>query len=169
MTIISLTVAEYESPIGAMVMVFCDEKLCYLDFADNRQRMEKLLGQRFGDYEIQQTASLTAVHTALDGYFEGDRKAFDNLRLNTHGTVFQQKVWKQLMRIPSGKTLDYSQLAKKSGNDHAVRAAAGSNARNPISIIIPCHRVIGKDGGLRGYAGGMERKRWLLNHEGVNI
>ncbi|MEJ2176683.1 MAG: methylated-DNA--[protein]-cysteine S-methyltransferase [Gammaproteobacteria bacterium] len=159
----------YPSPIGDMQVVTAQDKLCYLDFADNKARMHQLLKRRFGGYKIVENAKHQQMHAMLDKYFEGKSDAFQKLELDTGGTDFQRKVWNALQKIPRGKTMDYSTLAKHSGNEKAVRAAASSNARNPVSIVIPCHRVIGKDGSLRGYAGGEHRKRWLLEHEGAIV
>ena len=100
----------------------------------------------------------------LQEYFEGLREEF-NLKLNPIGTDFQTKVWDYLSRIPYGKTISYLELSKQLGNTKAIRAVANANGRNPIWIIIPCHRVIGSDGSLTGYAGGLHRKQWLINHE----
>lgn len=97
-------------------------------------------------------------------YFEGSRKTFE-IQLQPTGTPFQQKVWDALSQIPYGNRISYLDLAKKLGDPKAVRAVAGANARNPIWIVIPCHRVVGTDGSLTGYAGGLYRKKWLLNHE----
>ncbi|RED48877.1 methylated-DNA--[protein]-cysteine S-methyltransferase [Seonamhaeicola aphaedonensis] len=100
----------------------------------------------------------------LNEYFEGSRKQF-SLKLNPQGTDFQKKVWKQLEKIPYGKTLSYLEISKLLGDSKAIRAVANANGKNPLWIIIPCHRVIGSDGRLTGYAGGLHRKQWLLNHE----
>lgn len=100
----------------------------------------------------------------LQEYFEGKRKEF-NLKLSPEGTDFQKRVWEKLQEIPFGKTLNYQQVANKLGDPKVIRAAATANGRNPLSIIIPCHRVIGSDGSLTGYAGGLHRKKWLLDHE----
>lgn len=100
----------------------------------------------------------------LQEYFQGIRKNFD-LKLNPEGTSFQKQVWKQLEQIPYGKTVSYLDLAKQLGDVKAIRAVANANAKNPLWIIVPCHRVIGSDGSLTGYAGGLHRKEWLLNHE----
>lgn len=100
----------------------------------------------------------------LNEYFEGKRKAFD-LTLNPTGTDFQQRVWKLLLEIPYGKTVSYLELSKKLGDVKAIRAVAGANGKNPLWIVVPCHRVIGSDGSLTGYAGGLSRKKWLLEHE----
>jgi methylated-DNA-[protein]-cysteine S-methyltransferase len=102
--------------------------------------------------------------TQLKEYFNEDRKTFD-IKLNPKGTVFQQRVWKQLETIPFGKSLSYLQLSKQLGDPKAIRAVANASGKNPFWIIVPCHRVIGSDGSLTGYAGGLHRKQWLLNHE----
>jgi methylated-DNA-[protein]-cysteine S-methyltransferase len=100
----------------------------------------------------------------LKEYFSKERKVF-NLRLNPGGTEFQRGVWEQLLRIPFGKTKSYQDIANDLGDPNVIRAAASANGKNPIAIIIPCHRVIGSDGSLTGYAGGIQRKKWLLEHE----
>ena len=100
----------------------------------------------------------------LNEYFEGERQNFD-LLINPEGTEFQKKVWNSLLEIPYGKTISYLEHSKKLGDVKAIRAVASANGKNPLWIIIPCHRVIGSDGSLTGYAGGLHRKKWLLNHE----
>jgi methylated-DNA-[protein]-cysteine S-methyltransferase len=107
-----------------------------------------------------------AIREQLDAYFAGELDAFD-LPLAPHGTPFQLRVWDELVRIPFGETISYSELARRLGDPKLVRAVGLANGRNPISIVIPCHRVIGADGSLVGYGGGLERKRWLLEHEAV--
>jgi methylated-DNA-[protein]-cysteine S-methyltransferase len=102
--------------------------------------------------------------TQLQDYFDGQRTHFD-LKLNPAGTEFQQKVWKGLCEIPFGKTMSYLELAKQLGDVKAIRAVASANGKNPLWIVVPCHRVIGTDGSLTGYAGGLWRKKWLLEHE----
>ncbi len=97
-------------------------------------------------------------------YFEGKRKYFD-LKLNPKGTEFQKKVWEALQEIPYGKTISYLELSKRLGDPKAIRAVAAANGKNPLWIVIPCHRVIGSNGDLTGYAGGLHRKKWLLEHE----
>ena len=100
----------------------------------------------------------------LQEYFEGQRNHFD-FKINPQGTDFQQKVWRELLSIPFGKTMSYLDLSKKVGDVKAIRAVASANGRNPLWIVVPCHRVIGTDGSLTGYAGGLWRKKWLLEHE----
>jgi len=104
----------------------------------------------------------------LNEYFQAKRKVFD-VPLDQHGTVFQKSVWACLVNIPFGKTLSYRDIAEMLNNPKAVRAVGGANGRNPIGIIVPCHRVIGANGTLTGYAGGIERKSWLLKHEGIEV
>lgn len=107
---------------------------------------------------------LKVVVTQINEYFSGTRTDFD-FRLNPNGTDFQKKVWQELLNIPYGKTISYLDLAKKLGDPKVIRAAASANGKNPLWIVIPCHRVIGTDGSLTGYAGGLWRKKWLLEHE----
>lgn len=108
--------------------------------------------------------SLLQAMLQLQEYFEGTRITFD-FKLNPSGTEFQQKVWQELLKIPYGKTTSYLELSKKLGDVKAIRAVASANGKNPLWIVVPCHRVIGSDGSLTGYAGGLWRKQWLLEHE----
>ena len=117
-----------------------------------------------GDISEQIPAVLQEAVSQLMAYFEGKRTTFD-FKLNPKGTEFQQKVWNGLLEIPFGKTMSYLELSKKLGDVKAIRAVASANGKNPLWIVIPCHRVIGTDGSLTGYAGGMWRKKWLLEHE----
>jgi methylated-DNA-[protein]-cysteine S-methyltransferase len=107
---------------------------------------------------------LQSAAEQLNKYFKGNLEEF-NLRLNPKGTDFQQKVWKALSEIPFGKTCSYLELSRKLGDEKAIRAVASANGKNPLWVVIPCHRVIGSNGSLTGYAGGLHRKQWLLNHE----
>jgi methylated-DNA-[protein]-cysteine S-methyltransferase len=120
------------------------------------------------DQDIETSVSIPAFAKdcvrQLEEYFAGDRTEF-NLKLNLQGTDFQQSVWKELLNIPYGKTRTYLEQTKKIGDPKAIRAVASANGKNPVWIIVPCHRVIGSDGSLTGYAGGIWRKKWLLEHE----
>ncbi|SKB34315.1 methylated-DNA-[protein]-cysteine S-methyltransferase [Salegentibacter salinarum] len=107
---------------------------------------------------------LQSAAEQLDDYFKGNLEEF-NLKLNPKGTHFQQKIWKALSEIPFGKTCSYLELSRKLGDEKAIRAVASANGKNPLWVVIPCHRVIGSNGSLTGYAGGLHRKQWLLNHE----
>ena len=117
-----------------------------------------------GDISKSIPKELKEVVAQLKDYFSGKRNDFE-LKLNPKGTHFQQKVWQELGNIPFGKTITYLDLAKKLGDPKVIRAAASANGKNPLWIIVPCHRVIGTDGSLTGYAGGLWRKKWLLEHE----
>lgn len=156
----------YNSPIGELIMLADGGRLCYLDFADNGRRLEKLLTARYRAFSLQ-PGTLPGLRARLDCYFDGQWQAFDGLDLDTGGTDFQRAVWRGLRAIRAGRAISYRQLAAAIGRPRAIRAAGAANARNPLSLIIPCHRVIGADGSLCGYAGGTDRKSWLLNHEGA--
>lgn len=161
-----LTYEVCDSPVGNVQAVLDQDVLVLIDFSENSERIRRLLERRFGNYAL--TASSNGlVRQRLERYFEGDWTAFEGLVWETGGTSFQCSVWRALSNIPRGETLSYHELAERVGNPRAIRAAASANANNPIAIVIPCHRVIGKDGALRGYAGGVNRKEWLLKHEGA--
>jgi methylated-DNA-[protein]-cysteine S-methyltransferase len=117
-----------------------------------------------GEISTSIPAVLTEAITQLNDYFEGNRNEFD-FKMNPSGTDFQQRVWQELLNIPFGKTMSYLDLSKKLGDVKAIRAVASANGKNPLWIVVPCHRVIGTDGSLTGYAGGLWRKKWLLEHE----
>ncbi|MEX0724061.1 MAG: methylated-DNA--[protein]-cysteine S-methyltransferase [Gracilimonas sp.] len=123
---------------------------------------------KFMDYDGPEDPDIhtESAKTQLREYFEGHRSSFQ-LELIPDGTGFEQKVWKQLLEIPQGSTTSYGSIAKKLGDDKASQAVGKANGKNPIAIVIPCHRVIGSDQKLTGYAGGLERKEWLLKHEGA--
>ena len=151
----NLEIAYYKSPIGT------------LEIKGDTDGIQSVL---FIDEDVEETKKSSEVLqnciTQLDEYFSGTRKEFE-LHLNIKATKFQEKVWKALLHIPFGKTRSYLEQAKALGDVKAIRAVASANGKNPIAIIIPCHRIIGSDGSLTGYAGGIHRKKWLLEHEGV--
>ena len=157
----------FESPIGTITAHVAGNALIHLDFADCGARTQRLLGRRFGDIRAERNDNPLDIQTRFAAYFAGDWRAFDDLALDPGGTEFQREVWDGLRRIPSGQAISYAALAQSIGRPAAVRAAGRANALNPIAIIVPCHRVIGKDGTLTGYAGGLKRKEWLLRHEGA--
>ncbi|MBL6931379.1 MAG: methylated-DNA--[protein]-cysteine S-methyltransferase [Rhodospirillales bacterium] len=157
----------FDTPIGEMVAVFSDDALCLLDFSDCQDRNERLLQQRYPRYSKEMKVNPFNIRDRVLKYFKGDADAFRGLKLETGGTVFQQSVWRALQEIPHGKTLSYAELARNIDNPKAVRAVGSANGKNPIAIIIPCHRVIGSNGSLTGYAGGVDRKRQLLALEGA--
>lgn len=156
------------SPIGNITIIANDHALIYVDFADNPERRQRLLAQRYGEYQLVESADPYGFSRALNRYFAGDLAAVDDLPVSLAGTDFQQRVWLALRTIPAGQTQTYGGLAQQLGMSvGAARAIGITNSLNPIGIVLPCHRVIGANNALTGYAGGIERKRWLLQHEGV--
>ena len=163
--------ARIRTPLGPMICAVKDDELVLLEFADRRmvptqlKRLRALLGCR---YRRGRTALHQKIQRQLAEYFAGKRLDFD-IPMAVPGTPFQRKVWTELRRIPAGTTRSYAEQAKKVGKPDAVRAVARANGDNRIAILIPCHRVIGSDGNLTGYGGGIWRKRALLIREGVSI
>ena len=153
------------SPIGEIVIVVDGDKLCSLDFADYSERMMRLLKRRYAELQLRQVVDPHGFSTRIDNYFAGDYESLTVIPVNTGGTQFQQMVWTALREIPVGQTFTYSQLAAKIGKPTAARAVGMTNSLNPIAIVLPCHRVVGCNAALAGYAGGVDRKRWLLRHE----
>jgi methylated-DNA-[protein]-cysteine S-methyltransferase len=146
------------SPVGEILLTEEDDALTGL-FLPAEQRAPEPGSDEGG-------AFLGDVRDQLGAYFAGDRRAFD-ISLAPPGTAWQRRVWDELGRIPYGATITYAELARRADNPTAIRAAGAANGRNPISIVIPCHRVVGTDGRLTGYSGGLDAKRWLLDHEGA--
>lgn len=157
-----------DTPIGVAVVVEdLHGQLRLLDWADHAERWQRMLRRQFGpDIVLQEVADCGSAR-ALRNYLAGDLAALEPLRTASAGTDFQQSVWAALRAIPVGQTRSYAELAAAIGRPSAVRAVAAANAANPISVVVPCHRVIGSNGSLTGYAGGLQRKAWLLRHEGV--
>jgi methylated-DNA-[protein]-cysteine S-methyltransferase len=149
----SLSTGYYPSPIGILKISYTANGISSLVFLDEGKK------QRSDDLFLQ------SCFIQLDTYFSGEKMTFD-LPLDFEGTEFQKKVWDMIQSIPYGRSATYSGLARKLGNLHLARAIGQANARNPVSLIVPCHRVTGLSGNLTGYAGGLWRKRWLLEHEG---
>jgi len=162
------TLSHYAAPAFDLLLVTDGNGvLRALDFSDFEERMHRLLARHYGVFTLVPGAPPAPVLAALDGYFGGDLAALDGLPVATGGTPFQKSVWAALRRIPAGQTSGYGALAAMLGNPGAARAVGLANGSNPIGIVVPCHRVIGANGALTGYAGGVERKRWLLEHEGA--
>lgn len=170
MTTQDLFIADLDGPIGTMLLVWDgDGAVRALDFADYRPRLEKLLRRHYGNAVPRPATAPAALTQAIEAYFAGDLSTIDHLPTATNGTEFQCSVWAALRDIPAGTTLSYGVLAARIGKPAAVRAVGLANGANPIGIIVPCHRVIGADGSLTGYGGGIARKHWLLKHEGAPV
>lgn len=165
----SIHIQHYESPCGTLLLGSFEDRLCLCDWtngwhrAATENRLKKLLR---ADFVVQPSEITDVARRQLDEYFRRERTAFD-LPLLFVGTEFQKQVWTELLRIPYGTTLSYGEMARNLGIPKAVRAVANANGANPISIIAPCHRVIGSNGTLTGYGGGLETKKYLLELEGL--
>ncbi|MBD2448869.1 methylated-DNA--[protein]-cysteine S-methyltransferase [Nostoc sp. FACHB-152] len=164
-----LLVDKINSEIGTILIASDGEKLCALDFADYEQRMGKLLQRRYASFDFEYVKNPQGFSSKIQAYFEGDRTSLNNIPISTAGTTFQQQVWLALRTIPWGSTISYADLAARIGKPTAYRAVGMANSLNPVALVLPCHRVIGAKAALTGYAGGLERKRWLLNHEGIKL
>jgi methylated-DNA-[protein]-cysteine S-methyltransferase len=159
-----------KTPIGVALLVTDDDGvLRALDWEDYEPRMRELLRLQCGAVELKNARAPAAAKTALSAYFRGDLDRLGEIAWRVGGTPFQSKVWNALPRIPAGSTLSYGALAAKLGAPRAMRAVGHANGSNPISVVVPCHRLIGANGSLVKYGGGLERKRWLLRHEGVEV
>jgi methylated-DNA-[protein]-cysteine S-methyltransferase len=164
-----LLIDRLPSPIGTIIIVSDGHSLCALEFADYEERMLTLLKKRYDSLEFIETTDPQQFSSKINAYLAGDLQIVQNIPVNPGGTEFQQLVWQGLRTIPVGKTLSYGKLATQLGKPTAARAVGMANSLNPVAIVIPCHRVIGSKATLTGYAGGLERKQWLLQHEGVQI
>jgi methylated-DNA-[protein]-cysteine S-methyltransferase len=172
-----LLLTRIPSPLGQILLVSDNRAVWALDFEDYEDRMMKLLQKRYGSVQLAEQASdlgdcnLTrqSLQACIQAYFSGDLNSLNHLPVETGGTPFQQQVWQSLRTIPAGQVITYGELAQNLNNPKAVRAVGMANSLNPIAIILPCHRVIGAKGQLTGYAGGLDRKQWLLKHEGIYL
>jgi methylated-DNA-[protein]-cysteine S-methyltransferase len=162
---VELTRTTLDSPLGTLTLVERGGVLCGLCFEDRLDGLEPWLMRRFPAARWSRPPAPTPSAKALRSYFAGELRALEALEVDPGGSAFQGEVWRALRRIDVGATRSYADLAAELGKPGAVRAVARANAANPVAIVIPCHRVIGSDGSLTGYGGGLERKRWLLRHE----
>lgn len=162
-----LNLSYLDSPLGQLLVVTEGPYLCALEFADHEPRLQKILQTRYGKFSLVPGQDRLGICDRIESYFSGHFSNLDPIAVNPGGTPFQQQVWSALRNIPVGTTLTYGQLASQLGNPKASRAVGLANGRNPIAIVLPCHRVVGANAQLTGYAGGLERKQWLLQHEGA--
>jgi len=163
-----LSIERVPSPIGALTCVTLGDMLFTLEFEENVERVRACLARRgVALNAVPRSPTKTEVARRIEAYFEGDLSAIEGVAAEVHGTPFEQRVYAELRKIPTGEVVSYSELARRAGRPRAVRATGATNAKNPIAIVVPCHRVIGANGALTGYAGGVERKQWLLAHEGA--
>ncbi len=158
------------TPLGDMLALSSDEGLCALEFTGPRKRLTRLerrLTRWFPPHDIEDRESRTIARVRgwLRAYFDGETADVGDLPLDMRGANFEKRVWKELLRIPPGTTTSYGAIARTLSTAGASRAVGLANGANPIAIIVPCHRVVGSNGALTGYGGGLERKTWLINHE----
>lgn len=165
--------SRYRTPIGVMLLVVdASDVVRAVGWDGLDARMHRLLRLHYagtGGVSLQAAETPAALRASFDAYFEGELAALNDIAVRTGGKPFQQRVWAALRGIPPGRTWTYAQLAAKVGRPSAMRAVGAANGANPVSVIVPCHRVIGADGSLTGYASGLERKHWLLRHEGTQF
>ena len=162
----TLTLDRIPTPIGTALVV-TDEAgvLRAFNWTDYEPAMRKWIARRYHKAELVEGKG--PLRATFDAYFAGQTDAFETVAWEGAGTDFQRQVWRTLCTIPAGETLSYAQLAERIGRPTAVRAVGLANGSNPVALVVPCHRVIGADGSLTGYGGGLHRKRWLLEHEGA--
>jgi methylated-DNA-[protein]-cysteine S-methyltransferase len=157
-----------QTPIGtALLVTDAGGVLRALDWEEHEPRMRELLRLQYGGVDLNDARSPKELRSALTAYFKGDLDRLNTIKWRVAGTPFQQKVWAALPKIPAGTTMSYGALAAKLNAPKAMRAVGHANGSNPISVVVPCHRLIGANGALVKYGGGLERKRWLLEHEGA--
>lgn len=167
-TAVALSVARVASPLGDLLLaVDAEGRLHACEYADIEARMHRLLDRRLGPggYHLRQGEAPAALAGAIAGYFGGELAAIDAMPVVYSGTAFQNSAWAALRAIPAGEPASYAGQASRIGRPNAARAIGNANHHNPFQIVVPCHRVVGASGALTGYAGGLDRKRWLLDHE----
>jgi methylated-DNA-[protein]-cysteine S-methyltransferase len=169
---LQLRLDRIDTPIGELALV-ADAAGCLraVEWSDHGDELHRALRRHCGaqGFALREEANPAGLSNALRAYFAGDLQAIDGLPVATRGTEFQRTVWRALRQIPCGCAISYAELARRIGKPAAVRAVGLANGANPIGVVVPCHRVIGADGSLTGYGGGIERKRWLLAHEGATL
>jgi methylated-DNA-[protein]-cysteine S-methyltransferase len=169
--VLQLFIDRMETPIGELLLAADGAgRLRALDWTDYEHRMLRLLRLHYGEdgYTLVPAHNPHGLRDKMERYFAGDTYAIDDIEVETAGTLFQRSVWKELRNIPCGSPISYRKLAERVERPSAVRAVGLANGSNPIGIVVPCHRVIGANGSLTGYGGGLARKRWLLDHEQRN-
>ena len=161
-----LFIDRLSSPIGTLLLVWQPDALRALHFEDgDDQPLHRLLRWQFGVDELPSALAPAEIRHPIEAYFQGEITALDRVRVQTNGTPFQQQTWTALRSIPAGKTVSYGELASRIGRPGASRAVGSANGSNLVAVVVPCHRVIGANGTLTGYGGGLWRKAWLLEHE----
>ncbi|HET7216430.1 MAG TPA: methylated-DNA--[protein]-cysteine S-methyltransferase [Vicinamibacterales bacterium] len=162
-----IDVATMQSPVGELTLAANGSRVCMVHFGAATPEVISTLRRWYPDAATEMTRDPAGAVGVLRRYFDGDLAALDEVDVELHGTPFQRGVWTALRGIRAGTTISYMELARRVGSPAAVRAVGAANGANPVAVVLPCHRVIGANGSLTGYGGGLDRKRWLLDHEGV--
>jgi methylated-DNA-[protein]-cysteine S-methyltransferase len=162
-----IALATIDTPVGKLTIAANGSRVCLVHFGDATDRVRSTLASWYPGSTIELAADPAGAATVLRRYFDGDLGSLDEVDVELHGTAFQQRVWMALRTVTAGTTLSYAELAQRVDSPSAVRAVGAANGANPVAVVLPCHRIIGSNGSLTGYGGGLDRKRWLLDHEGV--
>jgi methylated-DNA-[protein]-cysteine S-methyltransferase len=162
-------IATIESPIGPLTLAAHDTRVCLLHFGADDETIRHRLGRCYPGDAIEAHGDPAGAVSAVEAYFAGTLDALNGIEVELNGTPFQKRVWEALRRVRAGRTASYGDLARSIDAPTAVRAVGAANGANPVAVIVPCHRIIGTNGTLTGYGGGLERKRWLLEHEGCRL
>jgi methylated-DNA-[protein]-cysteine S-methyltransferase len=162
-----IALATIDSPVGRLTIAARGRKVSLVHFGADTDRVQSVLKAWYPGSTTESAADPGGAASVLRRYFDGDLESLDEIQVELHGTPFQQRVWMALRTVKAGTTLSYSELAERVGSPSAIRAVGAANGANPVAIVLPCHRIIGRNGSLTGYGGGLERKHWLLQHERV--
>jgi methylated-DNA-[protein]-cysteine S-methyltransferase len=156
-----------ESPVGSLTLAVRGGRLCLLHFGSDIANVRATLVRWYPEETVREGPSVDAVVGMLERYFGGEITAIDDIEVEMNGTPFQRRVWAALREVRAGSTASYSEIARRIGAPAAVRAVGAANGANPVALVVPCHRIVGANGSLTGYGGGLDRKQWLLRHEGA--
>jgi methylated-DNA-[protein]-cysteine S-methyltransferase len=160
-------IATLQSPIGELTLAAREDRVCLLHFGPDDTRVRHLLQRWYPDESVAPHDDPAGSATRLREYFAGQLDALDAVAVELNGTLFQKRVWAALRMVRAGTTAAYAEIARSISAPSSIRAVGAANGANPVAVIVPCHRVIGTNGKLTGYGGGLDRKRWLLEHEGL--
>ena len=164
-----IELAVVDTPIGPLTLAARSGRICLLHFGADQMSARETLTRWYGEVAVSTVPDPAGAANVLERYFAGELDALDTVNVEMHGTPFQKRVWAALRDVKAGTTASYSQIAAAVGSPAAVRAVGAANGANPVAVVVPCHRIIGTNGTLTGYGGGLERKQWLLRHEGGRL
>lgn len=164
-----IELAVIDTPIDSLTLAARNGRVCLLHFGADRASVHATMQRWYPSEAVAASTDPGGAADALVRYFDGDLDAIDKIPVEMNGTAFQKRVWDALRQVPAGKTATYAEIAVLIGSPAAVRAVGAANGANPVAVIVPCHRIIGSNGTLTGYGGGLKRKEWLLKHEGLRL